>query len=205
MDSWARIFALGLRVPVSTNSEPVLAGFSRVQSLSFVLDFGVEFCNNIPFLVDYRHNEATRMPHIETTDLSFIADRVQPQTWTLFQVLRTRMRQMKGVTMKVQYEKHTREPIPAFFYGSRQLFHVHARGEEISATLHADQKARTKIVEDQSIDWRARDQVKKRTWAAFTLRSSKDLVPFMELVRAKYDMINQEASGKQEEQRPVAF
>src|SRR5437867_6473627 len=71
------------------------------------------------------------MPHIETTDLSFIADRVQPQTWTLFQVLRTRMRQMKGVTMKVQYEKHTREPIPAFFYGSRQLFHVHARGEEI--------------------------------------------------------------------------
>jgi len=101
------------------------------------------------------------MPHIETTDLSFIADRVQPQTWTLFQVLRTRMRQMKGVTMKVQYEKHTREPIPAFFYGSRQLFHVHARGEEISATLHADQKARTKIVEDQSIDWRTRDQVKK--------------------------------------------
>src|SRR5437667_171309 len=132
------------------------------------------------------------MPHIETTDLSFIADRVQPQTWTLFQVLRTRMRQMKGVTMKVQYEKHTREPIPAFFYGSRQLFHVHARGEEISATLHADQKARTKIVEDQSINWRTRDQVKKRTWAAFTLRSSKDLVPFMELVRAKYDMINQE-------------
>src|SRR6266699_3946611 len=135
------------------------------------------------------------MPHIETTDLSFIADRVQPQTWTLFQVLRTRMRQMKGVTMKVQYEKHTREPIPAFFYCSRQLFHVHARGEEISATLHADQKARTKIAEDQSIDWRARDQVKKRTWAAFTLRSSKDLVPFMELVRAKYDMINQEASA----------
>ena len=145
------------------------------------------------------------MPHIETIDLSFIADRVQPQTWTLFQVLRTRMRQMKGVTMKVQYEKHTREPIPAFFYGSRQLFHVHARGEEISATLHADQKARTRIVEDQSIDWRTRDQVKKRTWAAFTLRSSKDLVPFMELVRAKYDMINQESTGKQEEQRPAAF
>src|SRR3989442_1253045 len=91
------------------------------------------------------------MPHIETTDLSFIADRVQPQTWTLFQVLRTRMRQMKGVTMKVQYEKHTREPIPAFYYGSRQLFHVHARGEEISATLHTDQKARTKIAEDQSV------------------------------------------------------
>jgi hypothetical protein len=145
------------------------------------------------------------MPHIETTDLSFIADRVQPQTWTLFQVLRTRMRQLKGVTMKVQYEKHTREPIPSFYYGSRQLFHVHARGEEISATVHSDQKARTKIVEDQSIDWRARDQVKKSTWAAFTLRSSKDLVPFMELVRAKYEMINQEVSGKQEEQRPVAF
>jgi hypothetical protein len=27
----------------------------------------------------------------------------------------------------------------------------------------------------------------------------------MELVKAKYEMINQEASGKQEEQRPVAF
>jgi hypothetical protein len=107
--------------------------------------------------------------------------------------------------MKVQYEKHSREPIPSFYYGSRQLFHVHARGEEISATIHSDQKARTKIVEDHSIDWRARDQVSKRSWAAFSLRSSKDLVPFMELVKAKYEMINQEASGKQEEQRPVAF
>jgi Family of unknown function (DUF5519) len=145
------------------------------------------------------------MPHIETVDLSFIADRVQPQTWTLFQVLRTRMRQLKGVTMKVQYEKHTREPTPSFYYSNRQLCRVHARGEVISALLHADQKARTKIVEDQSIDWRTRDQVKKRTWAEFTLRSSKDLVPFMELVRAKYDMINQEASGNQEEERPVAF
>jgi len=145
------------------------------------------------------------MPHIETTDLSFIADRVQPQTWTLFQVLRTRMRQLRGVTMKVQYEKHSREPIPSFYYGGRQLFHVHARGEEISATIHSDQKARTRIVENQSIDWRARDQVSKRTWAAFSLRSSKDLIPFMELVRAKYEMINQEATGKQDAQRPVAF
>jgi hypothetical protein len=107
--------------------------------------------------------------------------------------------------MKVQYEKHTREPIPSFYYGSRQLFHVHARGEEISATIHSDQKARNKIAEDQSIDWRARDQVKKRTWAAFTLRCSKDLVPFMELVRAKYEMINQEATGKADEHYPVAF
>jgi hypothetical protein len=145
------------------------------------------------------------MPHIETTDLSFIADRVQPQTWILFQVLRTRMRQLKGVSMKVQYEKHTREPIPSFYYGSRQLFHVHARGEEINATIHTDQKARTKISEDQSIDWRARDQVMKRTWAAFSIRCSKDLIPFMELVRAKYEMINQQATGKLEEQRPVAF
>ena len=107
--------------------------------------------------------------------------------------------------MKVQYEKHSREPIPSFYYGSRQLFHVHARGEEISATIHSDQKARNRIVEDQSIDWRAREQGSKRTWAAFSLRSSKDLVPFMELVRAKYEMINQEATGKQDEQRPVAF
>ena len=107
--------------------------------------------------------------------------------------------------MKVQYEKHSREPIPSFYYGGRQLFHVHARGEEISATIHSDQKARTRIVENQSIDWRARDQVSKRTWAAFSLRSSKDLVPFMELVRAKYEMINQEATGKQDAQRPVAF
>ena len=107
--------------------------------------------------------------------------------------------------MKVQYEKHSREPIPSFYYGSRQLFHVHARGEEISATIHSDQKARTRIVEDQSIDWRTRDQVSKRTFAAFSLRCSKDLVPFMELVRAKYEMINQEATGKQDEQRPVAF
>ncbi|HEX4920993.1 MAG TPA: hypothetical protein VFV92_09670 [Candidatus Bathyarchaeia archaeon] len=136
---------------------------------------------------------------METTDLSFVADRVQPQTWTLFQVLRTRMRQMRGVTMKVEYEKHSREPTPVFYFEKRHLFQVHARGEEINATFHADQKARSKIIEDQSLDWRLRDQVNKRTWAAFTLRCSKDLVPFMDLVRAKYELLNQEASIKQEQ------
>ena len=142
---------------------------------------------------------------METTDLSFVADRVHPQTWTLFQVIRSRMRQMRGVKMKVQYEKHSREPIPAFFYENRKMFHLHARGEEINATFHADHKARNKIIEDQSIDWRMRDQVNKRTWAAFTLRSSKDLVPFMDLVRAKYELINQEASDKQDDPQPIEF
>ncbi len=142
---------------------------------------------------------------METTDLSFVADRVQPQTWTLFQSLRTRMRQLKGVTMKVQYEKESREPTPAFYYENRLLFHVHARGEEINATFHTDQRARNRIVEDQSLDWRLRDQVNKRTWAAFTLRNPKDLAPFMDLVKAKYEHINQEATGKQPELRPIAF
>lgn len=140
------------------------------------------------------------MSRRETTDLSFVADRVQPQTWTLFQVLRTRMRQMKGVTMRVEYEKHSREPTPVFYFEKRQLFQVHARGEEINATFHADQKARSRIIEDQSLDWRLRDQVNKRTWAAFTLKCSKDLVPFMDLVRAKYEHINQETSLRQEQQ-----
>lgn len=144
------------------------------------------------------------MPRIETVDLSFIADRVHPQTWSLFQALRTRMRQLKGVTMKVQYEKHSREPVPAFYFGNRQLFHLHARGEEISATFHTDFKARSKITENQSLDWRLRDQVKKRTWAAFSLRSSKDLGPFLELVRAKYALIDEELSGRQVEERPIA-
>ncbi len=144
------------------------------------------------------------MPRRETVDLSIIADRVQPQTWSLFQALRTRMRQLKGVTMKVQYERHSREPEPAFYYGNRQLFHIHARGEEISATFHADHRARTRIAEDQSLDWRVRDQVKKRTWAAFLLRSSKDLGPFLELVRAKYALIDEELTGKQAEERPIA-
>src|SRR6266568_2339170 len=107
------------------------------------------------------------MSRMETTDLSFVADRVQPQTWT--------------------------------------LFHVHARGEEINATFHADQHARNRIVEDQSLDRRLRDQVNKRTWAAFTLRNLKDLAPFMDLVKAKYEHINQESTGKQPELRPIAF
>ena len=106
---------------------------------------------------------------------------------------------MKGVTMKVEYEKHSREPTPVFYFEKRQLFHVHARGEEINATFHADQKARTSIIENQSLDWRLRDQVNKRTWAAITLKTSKDLAPFMDLVRAKYDLFNQESSIKQEQ------
>ncbi len=145
------------------------------------------------------------MSRTETTDLSFVADRVQPEIWTLFQAIRTRMRQMRGVTMEIRYEKPSREPTPAFLYENRQLFNLHARGEEINATFHADQKVRDRVVQDESIDWRLRDQVNKRTWAAFTLRCSKDLAPFMELVRAKYDHINQEVTGKPQEERPVAF
>lgn len=145
------------------------------------------------------------MSRMETTDLSFVADRVQPEIWTLFQAIRTRMRQMRGVTMEIRYEKHTREPTPAFLYENRQLFNLHARGEEINATFHADQKVRDRVVQDQSIDWRLRDQVNKRAWAAVTLRCSKDLGPFMELVRAKYDHISQEVLGRTQEERPVAF
>lgn len=144
------------------------------------------------------------MSRIEITDLSMIADRVQPQTWSVFQGLRTRMRQFKGVTMKVEYEKHSREPLPSFYYANRQLFQLHARGEEISATLHTDNNARNRIAEDQSLDWRLRDQVRRRTWAAFSIRSSKDIGPFVELVRAKYALIGEEISGKKTEERPIA-
>jgi hypothetical protein len=115
------------------------------------------------------------------------------------------MRQMRGVTMEIHYEKHSREPTPAFLYANRQLFNLHARGEEINATFHADQKVRDRVVQDETIDWRMRDQVNKRTWAAFTLKCSKDLAPFMELVKAKYEHINQEALGRTQEERPVAF
>ncbi len=144
------------------------------------------------------------MPRRESPDLSTIADRVHPQTWSVFQALRTRMRQLKGVTMKVQYETHSREPVPAFNYEGRQLFHLHARGDEISATFHTDYKSRLRIVENQTIDWRLREQVRKRTWAAFTLKSVKDLGPFMELVRVKYQLINEEITGKPVDARPIA-
>ena len=114
------------------------------------------------------------------------------------------MRQLRGVTMKVQYEVNTHEPVPAFYYEGRQLFHLHARGNEISATIHTDYKSRLKIVEDEAIDWRLRDQVRKRTWAGFSIQSVKELGPFMELVRAKYQLINEEVKGKKSEERPIA-
>ncbi len=115
------------------------------------------------------------------------------------------MRQLKGVTMKVQYEEHSREPVPAFYYGGRQLFHLHARGSEINATVHTDYKSRLKLVDNPAIDWRLREQVKKRTWAALTIHNSKDLAQFMELVKAKYRLINEEITGKRIEDRPIAF
>ena len=106
--------------------------------------------------------------------------------------------------MKVQYEAHSREPVLAFFYEGRQLFHLHARGNEISATFHTDYKSRLRIVDNQTIDWRLREQVRKRTWAAFTLTSVKDLGPFMELVRVKYQLISEEVTGKPADARPIA-
>src|SRR5437879_10064060 len=76
------------------------------------------------------------LPRKETLDLSMIADRVSPQTWSLFQALRTRMRQLKGVSMKVLYEKHSSESTPAFFYEGRQLYHLHLRGSEKIGRAH---------------------------------------------------------------------
>ena len=133
-----------------------------------------------------------------------IADRVHPQTWSLFQALRTRMRQLKGVSMKVLYEKHSSESTPAFFYEGRQLFHLHLRGMEINATFHTDFKSRLRLTENQSIDWRLRDEIRKRTWAGFAFESSKDLGPFMELVKAKYQIIAEETGAKPREERPIA-
>ncbi len=144
------------------------------------------------------------MPRKETLDLSMIADRVHPQTWSLFQALRTRMRQLKGVSMKVLYEKHSSESTPAFFYEGRQLFHLHLRGMEISATFHTDFKSRLRLTENQSIDWRLRDEIRKRTWAGFAFENSKDLGPFMELVKAKYQIIAEETGAKPREERPIA-
>ena len=144
------------------------------------------------------------MPRKETTDLSMIADRVSPQTWALFQGLRTKMRQLKGVEMKILYERNSNEPTPAFLYQGRQLFHVHASWNEIDATFHTDFKSRVRLTENQSIDWRLRDEIRKRTWAGFTLQSSKDLGPFMELVRAKYQIIGEETGVRQREERPIA-
>src|SRR6266571_3748534 len=145
------------------------------------------------------------LPRKETLDLSMIADRVNPQTWSLFQALRTRMRQLKVVSMKVLYEKHSSESTPAFFYEGRQLYHLHLRGSEMSATFHTDFKSRLRLTENQTIDWRLRDEIRKRSWAGFAFQSSKDLGPFMELVKAKYQIIAEEAGGKPREERPIAF
>ncbi len=105
--------------------------------------------------------------------------------------------------MRVLYEKYSSEPTPAFFYEGRQLFHLHARGNEISATFHTDFKSRLLLTENQAIDWRLRDQIRKRTWAGFTLQSSKDLGPFMELVKAKYQIIGEEVGVRQRQERPI--
>lgn len=114
------------------------------------------------------------------------------------------MRQLKGVEMKILYERNSNEATPAFLYQGRQLFHVHASWSEIDATFHTDFKSRVRLTENQSIDWRLRDEIRKRTWAGFTLQSSKDLGPFMELVRAKYQIIAEEAGIRQREERPIA-
>ena len=115
------------------------------------------------------------------------------------------MRQLKGVSMKVLYESNSGEPTPAFFYEGRQLFHLHARGREMNATFHTDFKSRLRLTENQAIDWRLRDEIRKRTWAGFAFETSKDLGPFMELVKAKYQIIAEEAGGKPREERPIAF
>src|SRR5207245_10413953 len=125
-----------------------------------------------------------------------IADRVNPQTWSLFQALRTRMRQLKGVSMKVLYEKHSSESTAAFFYEGRQLYHQHLRGSEMSATFHTDFKSTRRLTEHQTIDWRLRDEIRKRTCASCASQSSKELGPFMQLRKAQYRIIAEEARGK---------
>jgi len=44
----------------------------------------------------------------------------------------------------------------------------------------------------------------KEDMGGFSIQSVKELGPFMELVRAKYQLINEEVKGKKSEERPIA-
>ena len=97
--------------------------------------------------------------------------------------------------MELDFEKTSLESIPRFYYGDKQLFHLQARGEEINATIHADEKTQSRLIENQTITPTLKELVmNNNNWTDFTIRCNKDLVPFMELVKANYAMITEDMS-----------
>ena len=145
------------------------------------------------------------MPKLGNPDLSLIADRVRPQTGSLYQTIRKRPLAMKGVTMEVKYNKRTNEVESAFYYEGRMLFHLHARDGDITATFHADTEIREKIATDELVEKNLREQVKARPWSNFPIHSAKEFGSFLGLVRAKYRFIHDETIGvPSTQERPIA-
>jgi hypothetical protein len=80
-----------------------------------------------------------------------------------------------------------------------------ARGEEINATIHADENHQNRIVQNEGLDPMIRDQIRQSNWTDFTIKSSKDLVPFMELVKVKYALIAEDLSAPKPLEEPTAI
>jgi len=136
------------------------------------------------------------LPLLGNPDLSVIADRVTGPTWSLIQRFKSRTHSVRGITTRVEYEKRTNEAGIKFYYERHILFHLHARGEEITLTFFADPKSRARIADDQAIDMDLREQIKNKPSSTFRIQSAKDFKPIMELVRLRIRLFNQEGDDQ---------
>ena len=143
----------------------------------------------------------TKLPLLGNPDLSVIADRVTSPTWSLIQRFKSQTHSVRGVTTRVEYEKRTHEAGIKFYYERHILFHLHARGEEITLTFFADPKSRTRIADDEAINADLRQQIKNKPSSTFRIQSAKDFKPIMELARLRIRLFNEEGNEQKPEER----
>lgn len=111
--------------------------------------------------------------------------------------------EMSGVEERTLYDGFCREWTPAYYMGKRQLFHVHSFSSGLRATVFlglADWDSA--IMEAFGVPLRLREQVASTAGGRgvrqvkVPLSSTEEVEAFLGLVRAKWELLQAELSGK---------
>ena len=131
-----------------------------------------------------------------------LAKATDPGHLVLFQRLREQVLALGGTEERTMYDGLDQAWTPAYYQGTRQLFHVHLGSGEhlgLSATISLNtKKIVPRVLESSAIKKEIRDRVEKARdfrgtkWVFFSLERPADVESFMELVRVKSRVLRTE-------------
>ena len=112
--------------------------------------------------------------------------------------IKSRMRELDGVEEKVMYDGLTKEEVPAFNLGKRQLFHLHIESEKHCKGMAGTVSINVKDFEPYLMDSHVVSQSLKKMiasqkvyrgtkWVFIPLKNLDEVEEFLDLIKLKYE------------------